>query len=241
MNRKKQILLAMVTAAVLVAMTLIAGLRNPEEPTTTVVSAKIDVPAGTVILPSHLDLVELPQRLMTSGYLKETVLAVGQSTDRDLKSGQLLDSRWLHGRPEGIVFPEAAADGRLYTLRLPAEHANGFWLAAGNLVDIHLIPKGDPSPEIPDLLPDIRIASLIGTGQQEGSGSAVSVLPGPASTGNALVCLNVNSAQAHLLAQAETRCIIKLVPVNEPPVRSNGKKSPDILEASYPSSQARFG
>lgn len=241
MNRKKQVLMALAIAGLLVALTVAAGLKNPKEPTVSVVAVRSDIPAGTVLREDHLMSIDLPQRLLIASYLKDIKLAVGQATELDLHEGQLLDSRWLNTQPEGIAFPEAITDGRLYTLRLPAEHANGFWLAAGNRVDVHLIPKGQPSDDLPDILPGIRIASLIGTGNSEGSGTAVTVLPSTLSSGSALVCLNVNTAQARVLAMAEACCTIKLVPINEPESDASAGSYLEIDLASFRlSPQARF-
>jgi Flp pilus assembly protein CpaB len=216
MKRKKQILLALAISGVLIALTLTAGMRRPNQEFASVVSIKTEVPAGMVILPEHLTMTRLPKELITTGYLTDIASVVGQSTDCTLYTGQLIDKRWLHQRSTGIVYPDAESDGRLYTLRLPAEHANGFWLAAGNIVDVHLIPKIKPAEEIPEILPGVRIASLIGTGKEQTAGTSSPVIAGSSSTGPTLICLNVNTAQARALAIAETMCTIKLVPVNEP-------------------------
>lgn len=216
MNRKKQVILAMTAAALLVALVLTAGLRDTREPTVQVLTTKSRIAAGSTLKASDLTLVDLPNRLMISGYLTDPQAAIGRSVDRGLQPGQLIDRSWLHENPNGIVYPDARPDGRLYSLRLLPEQANGFWIASGNRVDIHLMPKGEAIEGLPDLLPGIRILSLIGTGKDEGSSAAASVLPGPSASGSALVCLDVNTAQAHVLAQAETRYVIKLVPVNEP-------------------------
>lgn len=216
MKRKKQILLALAISGTLIALSLTAGMRKPNQEFISVVSIKTEVPAGMVILPEHLTIVRLPKELVIVGYLTDIASAVGQSTDSVLYAGQLIDKRSLHQRSTGIMYPDAEEDGRLYTLRLPAEHANGFWLAAGNIVDVHLIPKIKPAEEIPEVLPGVRIASLIGTGKDQTAGTPSPVIAGSSSTGPTLICLNVNTAQARALAIAETMCTIKLVPVNEP-------------------------
>ena len=216
MQRKKQILLALFISSVLVAISLSASLRKPQESYISVVSLKAEVPAGTIILQEHLTIVQLPEKLNISAYLNDIKSVAGQSTDRALHTGQLLDRRWLNAQPNGIIYPEAITDGRLYTLRLAAENANGFWLAAGNVVDVHLIPKKAPSEEVPDILPNVRIVSLIGAGREQLAGSASAVVSGSSSSNLPLICLSVNTSQARALAIAETMCTIKLVPVNEP-------------------------
>jgi len=239
MNRKKQMMLAIAAAALLVVLALSAGLRNPEEPTVAVMIVNQDVPAGSVLKAEQLKQVDIPERLMITGYIQDGLQAVGRSTDHDLSSGQIIDRKWLHDQPSGIVYPAAMSDGRLYTLRLAAEHANGFWLATGNKVDVHIIPRAESEQELPDVLAGIEIAALIGVDQEAESGAATSVLASPSSSGSALVCLHVNSAQAHALAIAESRCTIKLIPINEPSNNGRDAEETEIPEASY-SRQARF-
>lgn len=215
MNRKTQILLSATAAVLLVGVALSAGLKEREDPTVFVLAAKGTIRAGQIVKPENLMALELPEKLNTQAYVTDPEWVVGRASDRDLSEGQLIDRRWLHDRPSGIAFPDARADGRLYTLRLQAEHANGFWLAAGNRVDVHLIPKGEPNMELPEVLPDVRILSIIGSGQGQQDRASMDQLVNPSSDGSALVCLDVNTAQAHVLAMAEPRCIIKLVPINE--------------------------
>jgi len=233
MNRKKQVILALAAAVLLVALALTAGLRDSGESMVQVLTTRNRITAGSALKADDLVLVDLPSRLMISSYLMDPKAVIGQSVDRDLQQGQLIDRSWLHEDPNGIAYPDARPDGRLYSLRLQPEQANGFWIATGNRVDIHLIPKGEAIEGLPDLLPGIRILSLIGSGKNEDSGAAASVLPGPSSSGSALVCLDVNTAQARVLAQAETRYVIKLVPLNEPMIMiGNPSESEPPLEAS---------
>jgi len=233
MNRKKQVILAVTAAALLVALALTAGSRDDREPTVQVLIAKNNIAAGSTLRTGDLTMVDLPSRLMVSGYLTDTQAAIGRSVDRSLQEGQLIDRNWLHEDPYGIAYPDARPDGRLFALRLQPEQANGFWIASGNRVDIHLIPKGEAIEGLPDLLPNIRILSLIGNGKEEGNGAAASVLPAPSASGSALVCLDVNTAQARVLAQAESRYILKLVPLNEPlDVLANSSDDEPPMEAS---------
>lgn len=242
MNRKKQFVLALAAATLLVALALLAGLRDSSEPIVQVITAKKRISAGSTLKASDLALVDLPGRLMIPSYLSDPQAAIGRSVDHDLQQGQMIDRSWLHEAPNGIAYPDARPDGRIYSLRLQPEQANGFWIAAGNRVDIHLIPKGEVIEGLPDLLPGIRILSLIGTGKDDGSSAAASVLPGPSASGSALVCLDVNTAQAHVLAQAETRYVIKLVPVNEPMDMTGQTRVHELpLEASAPSGTAKTG
>ena len=216
MNRKTQILLSVTAAVLLVGVALSAGLREREQPMVSVLTAKGTIRAGQVVTSEDLSVIELPERFRISEYVTDPEMVIGSASDRDLTAGQLIDRRWLHDRPAGVAFPDARTDGRLYTLRLQAEHANGFWLAAGNRVDVHLIPKGEPNVEIPDILPDVRILSIIGTGPAQTDRTSVDQYANPSADGSALICLDVNTAQAHVLAMAESRCIVKLVPINEP-------------------------
>ena len=216
MNRRKQILWSIIAASLLVGVALSTGMQDREVPTVSVVAAKGMIRAGQVVTSENLMVLEIPEKLRIQEYVTDLELVIGCSSDRDLSQGQLIDRRWLHAQPAGIAFPDARADGRLYTLRLPAEHANGFWIAAGNKVDIHLIPKGETRMEIPDILPDVRILSILGSGQPPTDRSSRDIYANQSTEGTAIICLDVNTAQAHVLALAESRYIVKLVPINEP-------------------------
>lgn len=216
MNRKSQILWSVTAAALLVGVAISTGWRGQEAPMARVVAAKGTIRAGQVVTSEDLMVLELPEKFNIQEYVTDPESVIGCASDRDLSEGQMIDRRWLHDQPAGIAFPDARADGRLYTLRLPAEHANGFWIAAGNRVDIHLIPKGEPHMEIPDILPDVRILSILGSGQPPADHAPQDLYANPSTDGSAMVCLDVNTAQAHVLALAELRYIVKLVPINEP-------------------------
>lgn len=217
MTRKKQLILAMLLAVLLVGLALTAGISRPREAVTAIVSLRRAVKAGTVLGLDDLTLVSLPDRLVDSAYLRLMTDAVGRAPIHDLSAGQLVLRGWLRERPDGVAYPDAAAGSRLYTLNLRPEQANGFWLAAGNRVDVHLIPRGDGlsrnvSAMLPEMLPGVRIAALIGGSEPSGS----SVLASGQSTGLPLVCLAVSAAEARILALAEPSYLIKLVPLNEP-------------------------
>lgn len=216
MNRKSQILWSVTAAALLVGVALSTGWRGQEAPMVPVVAAKGTIRAGQVVTSEDLMVLELPEKFNIQEYVTDPESVIGCASDRDLSEGQMIDRRWLHDQPAGIAFPDARADGRLYTLRLPAEHANGFWIAAGNRVDIHLIPKGEPHMEIPGILPDVRILSILGSGKPPADHAPQDLYANPSTDGSAMVCLDVNTAQAHVLALAESRYIVKLVPINEP-------------------------
>ncbi len=239
MNRKKQIIWSAVAALLLVGVAYSTGLRPPDEPTRSVLAAKRAVRAGQVLAQEDFIAVKLPVKFVIDEYVTDPDVVIGAVTDRELSPGQLIDNRWLNTRPDGVAYPDGRTDGRLYTLRLQAEQANGFWLAAGNRVDVHLIPRGEPLEDLPDILPNVRVLAMIGLDQPSSQNGALSGAPAPLAGGTALVCLDVNTAQARVLARAEPCCVIKLVPINEPedrptrqPFTDGRRKAVDELVAS---------
>lgn len=225
MTRRRQLMFALTLAGLLVALALTAGFGRPRQPLNGVIALRRDCPAGALLTADDLMRVELPAELIHPGYLTTLGDAVGKAAVHDLHAAQLLERDWLRDRPAGIAYPDAESGGRLYTLSLRPEQANGFWLAAGNRVDVHLVPRNDKtaangsSGGIPGMLPAVRIAALLGgsgsTGNSGPAGTSFSGMAGQATDGP-LICLAVSAAEARILALAEASCTIRLVPLNEP-------------------------
>ncbi len=225
MTRRRQLLLALTLAGLLVALALTAGFGRPRQTLTGVVALRRDCPAGAILTADDLMQVDLPAELIHPGYLTTLGDAVGKAAVHDLHAAQLLERDWLRDRPAGIAYPDAESGGRLYTLSLRPEQANGFWLAAGNRVDVHLVPRSDKmtasgsSGGLPGMLPAVRITALLGgsgrTGNSGPAGTSFSGMSGQVTDGT-LICLAVSAAEARILALAEASCTIRLVPLNEP-------------------------
>ena len=227
MTRRKQLTFAFTLAGLLVALALAIGLGRPRPATICVVSIRRAVPAGTALNLDDLALVDLPVGLATPAYLDSQSDAVGMAPLHDLHAGQLLERGWLREHPAGIAYPDAAPAARLYTLKLKPEQANGFWLAVGNRVDVHLVPRSDASIRndalLPDMLPAIKIAALIGA---DGDAAHALSVVGGQTDASPLVCLAVSATEARVLALAEASCTIKLVPLNEPVSESESVSHP---------------
>ncbi len=216
MTKRKQLLAAAGLAALLVSIAVIVGLGRPSLETVEVIALNNDITAGKILEAADLRIVQLPLDSAVDSVAKTPEEVIGKAALHSLYAGQILHQQWLRHQPAGIAYPDAAMDSRLYTLKLPPENANGFWLAAGNLVDVHLVQRGSTAEAansmLPEMLPSLKIVALL---DNRADANLAAGAPGGQAS-EPLVCLAVKAAEARILAMAEAACLIKLVPLNEP-------------------------
>jgi Flp pilus assembly protein CpaB len=157
MRKNKQLILAVLIAGALVGLAWSSGLSRVEEKTVRLVAAARDIPAGSALSEDQLILVECPAELALAGYAQSVSEAAGLWTGQGFAAGELISPRSLAAKASGLVYPDAGAGRRLVTISLAAAAANGFWLEAGNRVDIYLVPRSRENSLGIQVMENIRI------------------------------------------------------------------------------------
>jgi len=210
MRKSKQILMTLIITLALVALACLSGRGRVKEATITVLAARNDIAAGQQLAADDLMQIEIPASLKTASYLTEYAEAIGLWNDARLQAGELISLSRLTKDPEGLKYPNPGHGRRLLTLELEPASANGYWLSAGNRVDIYLIPRNSENGMDIQVLESIRIMTVIGDGHDS---SAMSPMT---STKETLICLDLSNDQARLLASTMGICDIRLAVINEP-------------------------
>jgi pilus assembly protein CpaB len=211
MRRTKQIILTILITLVLLALVWSAQASGSPPKTINVVAAKRDVPAGTLLTADQLMIVQLPEALNSNAYLTDIAEAAGQWTSAPFSGGELLSRQRLTLSAAGIVYPDAGPGRRLLTIDLEPSDAVGFWLAAGSLVDLYLIPRNRESGAEIQILEKVRVMAII-------SPVTSSPIAGTqVSDGNAdgLICLDLNHEQARIIISSRGLYDITLSAINE--------------------------
>lgn len=203
MRQSKQIILTLLLTVVLVSLSWFAGQSHGQIKTTPVVVMKQDVKAGTQLEEAMMSVMEAPASFVSDGWMTQIQDANGKIARTDLQSGEILHEKRLTDEAVGFIFPGSGPGKRMMTIHLDAPAANGFWLAEGNRVDIHLIPRSGTGSET-QILENIKILKIL-----DDDNSTFSADREP------LLCLDLTCDQAALLAEAEAYCVIKLAVVNE--------------------------
>ena len=214
MRRKKQIFLSLGIAIVLLAMTWWVNLRRDTEETIQVLAARCDIPAGSCIESEHLTLISIPVSLNRAGYLENQESAVGQWATNFLAEGEFIPANRLHNRAGGLSYPDAGTGRRLITLKLEPAAANGFWLTAGNYIDLFLIPHARDQENEMLILEQIRVMAVL----DENTGHRLTDTRITTTTGR-LICLDLNIEQAGLILGHLGSHDIRIAVVNENPAR----------------------
>ncbi|MGI6326879.1 MAG: Flp pilus assembly protein CpaB [Saccharofermentanales bacterium] len=212
MRRKKQIFLSLGIAIVLLAVTWWVDLWRNTEATIQILAARCDIPAGSRIEADHLALISIPASLNRAGYLENQELAIGRWTTGFLAEGEFITTNRLHDRARGLSYPDAALGRRLITLKLEPAAANGFWLAAGNHIDLFLIPHSQDRESEMLILEQIRIMAVL----DENTGHRLTDTHLATTTGR-LICLDLNVEQAGLILGRLGSHDIRMAVVNENP------------------------
>jgi Flp pilus assembly protein CpaB len=221
MRKNKQILLTLFVTLALVALAWFAGQGRVSEPLKTVLAAQCDISAGSQITADQLVQIQIPAEMQVDCYVTDIEEAVGLWSTVNLMKGELLSGQRLTGSASGLTYPDPGPGRRLMTIRLEAADANGFWLTAGNHVDIFLIPRRrDDGSEI-QILENVRIMEIIGGENNNGSFAAASKDP--------LVCLDLNIDQARLINGAQGLYDLRLAVINEPAKETIRRQGPTGL------------
>jgi Flp pilus assembly protein CpaB len=209
MRRNKQIILTILITLALLALAWFAGQGRTVTKKVLAVAARCDIPAGCQISADQLTEVEIPAEILSGSYLQDIAAITGQWTTLPVLAGELISSPRLARSAAGLIYPDPGPGRRLLTLELKAADANGFWLAAGNHVDLYLIPRNRESIADLQVLENIRIMAILsGAGQSTG-------LSQSSSGRDALICLDLNLEQARMINGAVGLYDIRLTAINE--------------------------
>jgi len=211
MRRSKQIILTILITLALLALVWSARTGGSQSKTIDVVAARCEVAAGTLLTADQLMLVQLPVNLMSGVYLTDITEAAGQWISYPLSGGELLIRQRLTPSAAGLIYPDAGPGRRLLTIDLEPSDAVGFWLSAGSLVDLYLIPRNRESDAEIQILEKVRVMAIISPVTSSPiSGSQVS-------NGNAdgMICLDLNHEQARIIISSRGLYDITLSAVNE--------------------------
>lgn len=209
MRKNQQILLSLLLTLLLVGLAYWAGQGKPAPPPVTVVRLREAVASGTRLTAEQLELVTLPASEVLTGYVQALDQAIDRWTAMPLAQGSLLLPDQLTAAAAGVIYDQPAPGRRLMSVELRPGDANGLFLAPGNRVDLHLVPKAVRPDLVPAMIPDIRVVAVL-----DATGQPLQNLNGrPNST--ALLCLDLDLQQASQLAEALSRSFIRVAVRNE--------------------------
>lgn len=209
MRKTKQIIISALIA-LLIAGVILAVIFSRQAPVSQkVLAAATDIPAGTRISQQDLVWIDYPVDLSHSQIVTELAQAVGQFAKADLYQHEIILSERIGPQTEGIQYPQAAPGRRLLTLRLKPERANGLWLAAGNLIDLTLIPKNHHDTDDIIHMENIEIIAVF-QDQPPSQGKPAGI------NTDALVCLDLTQEQALLIHALIDQCHVRIAAINEP-------------------------
>ena len=209
MRRTRQLLLTILITIALIGLAWFAGHSQHSVKMCSVVMVKTDIPAGSQISLEQLTLVEIPENAAAC-LMTELTEAAGQWTAVGLKAGEIISRQRLAVSASGLQYPDSGPGRRLLTLNLNPADANGYWLAAGNRVDLYLVPRNRENFADIQVMENIRIMSVLSGGSEENGGIKSSL------SGDCLICFDLNSEQARLLSSAPGIYDIRLSAINEP-------------------------
>lgn len=198
MRKYKQVIMAVLIAAVLVTLSWFAGSSGKKPETVRVLTAAADIMAGTVIEEEHLSFLEIPAAGISDIYCRDMRDAIGMWAETGFRQGEILTRHRLVTETTGLKYPGSAPGRRLMTVRLNAADANGYWLAEGNLIDLYLVPRG---------MSEYSAAKF--------SGLKIIRIIGNTTGSDQLICLDLSLEQADFLAERIDSCSIRISVINE--------------------------
>lgn len=210
MRKNRQLLLTILITIALIGLAWFAGQSRFSVKMRSVVMVRNDIPAGSQIAMDQLALVEIPENAAAECFLTDLSEAAGQWTAVDLQAGEIISRKRLTVSASGLQYPDPAPGRRLLTLNLNPADANGYWLAAGNRVDLYLVPRNRENIADIQVMENIRIMSVISGGSEEKGGIRSNL------SSDCLICLDLNCDQARLLSSAPGIYDIRLSAINEP-------------------------
>jgi Flp pilus assembly protein CpaB len=209
MRKNKQVILTILITLALVSVAWSAGLGRDRVITAHYVVAGEAILAGSQIRLDQLDVAELPVKVAGDCYARDPGEVAGKWTNSDLQKGELISSHRLFQKAAGIQYPDAGQDRRLLTISLDPAEANGFWLAAGNLVDLILVPKSRENGLQIQVMERISILAVLNGDSSEGGLAKVQ--------SKTLLCLDLDTSQVMMLCNSYGLYDIHLAVINEPP------------------------
>jgi Flp pilus assembly protein CpaB len=207
MRKNKQIILTILITLSLVCLAWTAGLGHTKEKKALYVAASQEIAAGNQIRADQVTLVELPAQIVPDSYIGSIDLAEGQWTAVNLQPGELISRNHLFQTASGILYPDAGPGRRLITIHLDPAEANGYWLAAGNLIDLYLVPQSRESGLETVIMENIRIMDIL-----NGNSNQAGVVKTASET---LLCLDLDICQVRTIFDSFGVYDLHLAAVNE--------------------------
>ena len=166
MRKYRQMILAILLTVILLGLAYWAGQDKQKVRRIQIVVLKQTIPAGTLLKPEHLAVVELPENPALAGYLNDPGQAIGLwSQHRTQIRGNVLLAARAVPEASGVTFPNPRPGRRLMTLELKSGDANGYYLAAGNRIDLHLVPK-QLNETATETIRNVPVIAVLGTNGQ---------------------------------------------------------------------------
>ncbi len=216
MRKGKQIILTILISCALLALTWAVSSNRSTAKMIEIVVASRDIPAGSMLAADQLEMVKVQESDWAARYYTSISQAVGLWTAADIPNGEMISRSRMESIATGLQYPKPGPGRRLLTLDMDPADANGFWLSAGSLVDLYLIPKNRVSATDIQILENIRIMAVLqGDSSQKVSGVMVA-----SPTKSGLVCLDLNNEQARLIIGSLGLYEIRLTVINELPAES---------------------
>jgi Flp pilus assembly protein CpaB len=211
MRKYQQTIWAVLLTVILIGLAYWAGQGQPTVIIPPALPIKNSSGPGGPRRPADLTLTQLPADQVPAGYPGDLAAAVGRFTLRDLEAGEFLCASALREQASGIAYPNPRPGRRLMTVELPAGAANGFYLAAGNRIDLILVPRQKSEPEEPvTILSGIEIMAVLGSAADAPNRTMTSP------QASALLCLDVDAEEAIQIARAKSYADIQVSVQNEP-------------------------
>lgn len=194
MKRTKQIFLAiMITACIILLVWLFRPVKAETDFEQYIIASE-DIDVGQEIVQRHFETIELPAGIISDKYKYGAEPLIGRVASFDISAGELISSNHVTDKPQGLTYPNQKTGTRLMTIELPASFANGYWLAAGSLVDIDMIAKSPNDEEQIISLENIEVVAVLSAGGMEATSNS-----GYGST-KPLICIALTREQALQLA-----------------------------------------
>ncbi len=211
MRKNKQILLAIFLSLILLVLVFWAAQgKKPPEPLAVVRVVK-DLPAGSQISADDLEVIWVENQSAFAPYYHDLESATGLWTAVPIVQGAILLPEQLSDQIQGVFYQNPAPGRRLMTIELRPGQINGLYLASGNRVDIYLVPKAIKPDLLTEVISGIRVAKLLNSQGQELDLASAGNQPNT----TVLLCLDLDSEQARLLAEAVSRANIQVAVCNE--------------------------
>ena len=208
MTRRKQILIAGLAAAAMLSVTYLAVRPTEAVEGIPVPVLTADLPAGSFLTADGVTMVRMSAESLPANALLSVEEVVGLRATVPLFEGEILLRERFSAVATGTLHPGAGAGRRIYALALKADDAAGWWLSEGNRVDLHLLSDGPDDTLVHEVLLEVRVAGVM-----DAKGNLVGI--GTEAAAPAILCLDVDAAQAARLAEAEVQGRIKAILVNE--------------------------